>query len=69
MKNESGRTINELLNDREVVDQALRKAAYLAILRHAQAGRSIPEMQDGKVVWIPAVEALARLDPRDYDLT
>ncbi len=65
MKNGSGSTINELFNDQELVDRAIRTAAYLALLRHAQAGREVPEIQDGKVVWIPAVDVLARLKGRD----
>lgn len=65
MKNGSGRTINELFNDQELVNQAIRNAAYLALVRHAQAGRDVPEVQDGQVVWIPAVEVLARLNIGD----
>ena len=61
--NQNGRRpISELLADRELIDAAVRRAAYRAILQHAREGREVPTLEQGKVVWIPASEILARLD-------
>ena len=45
-----------------VIDKAIHLAAREAALEHAQAGRSVPVWEDGKVVWKPAAQALAETD-------
>jgi hypothetical protein len=49
------------LAESAVLDAAVKRAAYLAILKHARAGQMVADWQDGKVVWVPASEILARL--------
>jgi hypothetical protein len=43
------------------MNAAVEQAAREAVLKHAHAGKPVATWQDGKVVWIPAVEILARL--------
>ena len=49
-----------------MADPGLFDARRAAVLEHARAGRPVPEMRDGKVVWIPPAEILA-LPPLDAD--
>jgi hypothetical protein len=55
------RSIAELFADDSLINAAIEQAARQAILKHAQAGQPVATWQDGKVVWIPAEEILARL--------
>ena len=52
--------ISELLADREKINQALAKAVQDALLKHKQAGNPVAIWRDGKVVWIPPEEILAK---------
>jgi hypothetical protein len=54
----------ELLADTTVITAALQRAVREAVLQHARAGFPVSTMRDGKVVWIPPEEILARFaDP------
>jgi hypothetical protein len=44
------------------IEDALRAGTRDALVRHAQAGRSVPIWRDGAVAWIAAAEALTQLD-------
>ena len=65
MKNHSDSIAEKLANPR-LLEAAFRRAVRAAVLEHARAGRSVPTMRDGKVVWIPPEEILA-LPPLDTD--
>ena len=60
MKNESIRPRLDLLQDRAIIQAAIAKGTREAVLTHARAGHSVPVFRDGKVVWIPPEEILAR---------
>jgi hypothetical protein len=49
-----------LLGDDRLIDAAIARAAREAVLQHARAGYPVATMRDGKVVWIPPEEILAR---------
>jgi hypothetical protein len=52
---------SEILADHTAIHQAISRAVRDAVLRSAQAGQPVATWQDGKVVWLPAEEVLARL--------
>jgi hypothetical protein len=60
MKGQSRSRISELMADHELISEAICRAMREAVLKHARAGRPVPTWQEGKVVWIPPEEVLAR---------
>jgi hypothetical protein len=57
-------SLPELLADQAVIDDAVRRAAREAALKHARAGQPVATWQNGRVVWLPPEEILSRLsDP------
>jgi hypothetical protein len=58
MKNEN--RISEILNDPEKVRQIIQSAINDALLKHKQAGNSVCELRDGKVVWINPKDIIIR---------
>jgi hypothetical protein len=62
------RDVAEVLADRHLIEAALTKGVRQALTKHIQAGESVAIWEGGKVVWIPAAEALARLDGRENGL-
>ncbi|HSW68649.1 MAG TPA: hypothetical protein VLI69_00645 [Gammaproteobacteria bacterium] len=44
--------ISKIMNDSEKVRQIIQSAINDALLKHKQAGNSVCELRDGKVVWI-----------------
>lgn len=60
MKSKLIRPRLELLQDRAVIQAAIAKGTREAVLAHARAGHSIPVYRNGKVIWIPPEEILAR---------
>jgi hypothetical protein len=64
VKEESRPTIAELFADDALITAAIQRGVREAVLKHAQAGQAVPTWQDGKVVWIPAEEILARLSDK-----
>jgi hypothetical protein len=61
MKESPRPPISEILADKALITDALRRAAREAILRHAREGQPVATWQNGKVVWVSAVEVLAHL--------
>jgi hypothetical protein len=61
MKEQPRASISELLADHALINEAICRAVREAVLKHAQSGQPVATWQSGKVVWIPAVEILARL--------
>jgi hypothetical protein len=62
MSEQPRRSIPELLADRGLMLNAVRRGVRASLLQDAQAGRSVPTSVDGQIVWMPAAEALARID-------
>jgi hypothetical protein len=56
-------TVPRLLCDDFLIDAAIERAAREAVLQHARAGHSVATLRDGKVVWVPPEEILARFAP------
>jgi hypothetical protein len=54
--------ISELMADSELITSALTRAAREAVLKAVQAGKPVPAMRDGKVIWLAPEEARALLD-------
>lgn len=54
-------SISELMADHTLITEAIRRGVREAVLDHARAGRPVATWQNGKVVWIPPAEILARL--------
>jgi hypothetical protein len=54
-------SIADFMADHALITAAVQRAVREALLQHARAGQSVATCQDGKVVWIPAEELLARL--------
>ncbi len=48
--------ISAILQDRERIDRALRRAVREAVRRHKLLGNPIAEWRDGEVVWISPEE-------------
>jgi hypothetical protein len=61
VKEQSRSAIAELLANRALIMDAIGRAVREAVLDHARAGRPVATWRDGKVVWIPPEEILARL--------
>jgi hypothetical protein len=60
MSEPTPKTVQEILADHAAVTAAITRAVRFAVLQHAQAGHAVPEVRDGKVVWVPPNEILAR---------
>jgi hypothetical protein len=61
MKDQSKRSISHLITDHNLIAAAVQRAVREAARKHAEAGQPVATWRDGKVVWIPAQEVLARL--------
>lgn len=61
---ESRDDIGALLEDRDLVERALRRAVREALRRHKLLGNPVATWRDGKVVWI-APEAIVIEEERD----
>jgi hypothetical protein len=61
MNDQSSRSITELLADRSIITEAIRRAVREAVLTHARAGRPVATSENGHVVWIQPEEVLSRL--------
>lgn len=58
VKNASEDHISKILNDPAKVTGILQKGIHDALLKHKQAGNSVCEWRDNKVVWIPPEKIL-----------
>ena len=52
--------ISEIMNDPERVRLIIQSAINDALLKHKQAGNSVCELRDGKVVWIKPKDIMIR---------
>jgi hypothetical protein len=60
MSEPSPSQLAEKLKDTDAITAAVQRAAREAVLAHARAGFPVAGWQNGKVVWIPPEEILAR---------
>lgn len=50
--------ISEIMNNPEKVRQIIQSAINDALLKHKQAGNSVCELRDGKVIWIQSKDII-----------
>ncbi len=50
------RDIAKIVIEGSAIDEALRRAAHDALLRHKQLGLSVPTWRDGRTEWVPPEE-------------
>ncbi|TPW05454.1 MAG: hypothetical protein FD129_2765 [bacterium] len=48
--------IGAVLEDRDAIDRALRRAVREAVRRHKLLGKPVVAWSDGEVVWVPPEE-------------
>jgi hypothetical protein len=60
MSEQAPRSVSAALADHAAIDAAVRRAAREAVLSSARAGLAVATTRDGKVVWVPPEEILAR---------
>ena len=61
MTEERMRSLEELIEDDDLMTEAIRKGIHEALLEHARAGNSVPVSENGKVVWLSPHEIYRRL--------
>ncbi len=63
-RTDQAKDVTAILQDDELIDQALQKAALRTIREHKQEGLPLAIWRDGKVAWVPAEELEAKIgDP------
>jgi len=60
MKQQNEDRISKIMNDPERVRLIIQSAINDALLKHKQAGNSICELKNGKVVWIKPQDIVIR---------
>ncbi len=58
-----GKALEALLQDDTLIGDALRTAAREAVREHKEEGLPLAMWRDGKVVWVPAEELEAEVEP------
>jgi hypothetical protein len=61
MAEERKRSLAEMLDDKELIAEALRKGVHDELLSHARAGNSVAVSENGKIVWLTPDEIYRRL--------
>lgn len=62
MPEEPEPTISGLIENDELMADAIRQGVREELLSHARAGRSVPFSENGEVVWLSPEEIYRRLD-------
>lgn len=52
MPEERAPSISELIDDDELMTEAIRQGVREELLSHARAGNSVPVSENGQVVWL-----------------
>ncbi|HEV3005618.1 MAG TPA: hypothetical protein VGX78_14225 [Pirellulales bacterium] len=55
------RSISEMIDDDELITEAIRQGVREELLAQARAGNSVPVSENGKIVWWPPDEIYRRL--------
>lgn len=61
MAEERKRTLEEMLEDSELMTEAIRQGIHEELLSHARAGNSVPGFENGQIVWLSPAEIYQRL--------
>jgi hypothetical protein len=61
MAEERIRSISEMIDDEELMTEAIWQGIREELLSHARAGNSVPVSENGKVVWLSPDEIYRRL--------
>jgi hypothetical protein len=61
MADEPKRPIAELIDDDDLMTEAIRQGVREELLAHARAGNSVPISENGQVVWLSPEEIYQRL--------
>jgi hypothetical protein len=58
---EHPRSISEMIDDDDLMTEAIRRGIREALLSHARAGNSVPISENGKIVWLSPEDIYQRL--------
>jgi hypothetical protein len=61
MAEERKRSLAEMLEDDELVTEAIRQGVREELLSHARAGNSVPVSENGQIVWWSPAEIYQHL--------
>jgi hypothetical protein len=61
MVEEPTRSIAEMIDDDELMTEAIRQGVREELLAHARAGNSVPVSENGLIVWLSPDEIYQRL--------
>ena len=61
MPEANGRSISDMIDDDELMTEAIRQGVREELLSHAKAGNSVPVSENGKIVWLSPEEIYQRL--------
>ena len=61
MAEERTRSIAEIIDDDELMTEAIRQGVREELLSHARAGNSVPVSENGRIVWLLPDEIYQRL--------
>jgi hypothetical protein len=61
MAEERKRSISEMIDDNELITEALRQGVREALLDHARAGNPVAVSENGEIVWLTPDEIYRRL--------
>jgi hypothetical protein len=61
MSDANGRSISDMIDDDELMTEAIRQGVCEELLSHAKAGNSVPVSENGKLVWLSPEEIYQRL--------
>src|SRR5438128_3477170 len=61
MAEEPKRSISEMIDDDELMTEAIRQGVRKELLSHARAGNSVPVSDNGQIVWLSPDEIYKRL--------
>jgi hypothetical protein len=61
MAEERMRSIAEMIDDDELMTEAIRQGVREELLSHARAGNSVPISENGQIVWLSPDEIYRRL--------
>jgi hypothetical protein len=61
MAEDRKRTLEEMLEDSELMTEAIHQGVREELLSHARAGNSVPVSENGQIVWLSPDEIYKRL--------
>jgi len=61
MPEERVQSIAEMIDDDELMTEAIRQGVREELLSHARAGNSVPVSENGRIVWLSPDEIYQRL--------